>query len=71
MILHNYEDDDDNDGYYCDIHTYVCMLVSTLSHKPNVCTYVCTVEPVYKDHPGDQENMVSINRWSSYRGVVV
>ena len=40
MILHNYEDDDDNDGYYCDIHTYVCMLVSTLSHKPNVCTYV-------------------------------
>ena len=33
---------------------------------------LCRVEPVYKDHPGDQENVVSVDRWSSYhRGVSV
>ena len=30
-----------------------------------VCTYV------YDHHPGDQENVVSVDRWSSYRGVSV
>ena len=27
-----------------------------------------TVEPVYEDHPGDQENVVSVDRWSLCRG---
>ena len=29
------------------------------------------VEPVYKDHPGDQGSVVSVDRWCSYRGVSV
>ena len=30
-----------------------------------------TVEPVYKDHQGNQENVVFVDRWSPYRGVSV
>ena len=27
--------------------------------------YITTVEPVYTNHPGNQENVVSVDRWSS------
>ena len=30
-----------------------------------------TVKPVCKDHPRDQENVVSEDRWSLYRGTLL
>ena len=31
---------------------------------------MCTVKPVYKDHSGDQQMMVSVDRWSLCRGEI-
>ncbi len=33
-------------------------------------TVVVTVKLVYKDHPGDQQNVVLIHKWSLYTGSI-
>ena len=60
--------------YLCDqsrLHTLTP--VSAISSKVLDCTNSksCAVEDVYRDHPGHQEHMVTVDRWSSYRHVSV
>ena len=43
------------------IGLYVYMYIRTYIHTCG--------DTVYKDHPGDQGNVASVDRWSPYRGV--
>ena len=53
--------------------------VSQLNHDPLWCdiyymseaSLSSTVKPVYKDHPMDQQKVVSNDRWSLYRGALL
>ena len=45
------------------------MFVQVLSN--HLLVLVITVKPVYKDHSRDQVLVVSVDRWSLYRGVLV
>ena len=57
---------------YC---TYICMYSTFLYFldTPVLCVLQAhdTVKPAYKDHPRDQENVDSVDRWSLYRGTLV
>jgi hypothetical protein len=32
--------------------------------------FVCTVKPVYNDHPWDRKKVVVVQRWSLFRGSI-
>ncbi len=40
------------------------------TQKQGSLLYVITVKLVYKDHPGGQQNVVLIHRWSLYTGSI-
>ena len=50
-------------------HT-VCEVNIDVQSTSYIYKYI-TVGPVYKDHPGDYENVLSVDRWSLYRGTSV
>ena len=57
-------------GYIKQVHTYIQYVRAHIYMYAYICN-ASTVKPVYNNHSMDQVIVVSVDRWSLYRGALV